>query len=1021
MGKRKSIGLPGGPNEYITHVSQVFSTDGYKRNSPDVNNPFNIINSGNITMEDVDFPIIGIDNLGNSQIMMPGGEYEFPGDKVFELPMAQDGDETWGEWAKRKALRAINPLAPVDDLLQVMSIPSNIIREITEGVSGIPGVGDEGAYGDGKFNWGNIIPDLENTSILDETPTQVPMSKVLGTEGFGKSMVVDMITDPSSYIGAGILKNVIKKGATSGGPKILKSVTPQLNKLSDDAVEMVEDLFGNQIKKSNAVRLNRVEDANVTNTTFSKPNPDGTMPYETGNWFGSTIEPLYLNMTKKAGTSNILNQHSNKRLLTTYLNPEDAKNFNILNLDPSTTAYQLSGGRGNLPIPTEYVIPPSLVSRLRDKGKVGQATEIMEGLQDFYKMYGGDLPKAQAGFFKNIIKQGAKKLDEFIPIIQRKLRTIEKDTGLYSKDNLIKQVDVPGTGVKIEQPTMLAKFLDGIGFNKLTGRNSYLPHWARRDGDNVVARTNMPGAWSFDNKGMELLYNPSGNYYHIPDAFINNPLTAGRTFKALEDFIPKGSILKQGPEGSLSTDSFKLMMNRLGRGRYSDITDYSDPNVLRSFNVYGKGPKGTISPDATNFLENSMFGLQRRGLVGEGFTGFDAGIPNLTIRKNFTEGGPLKIMNDGTLEMLTYPSSVFKDDEGNPEQTVMLDPVDLGVIKGPIALAKEQMEKDGITDELKKGYVEGKSEKAYNNIIPQGYGNIETNLDRYRRLAQNIGRDPDGLWYDGPKDNKNLYTIPNREDAFRLYLGMPQVNNSFGVSDYRPGDSEDKSMVYLKPNYFNEDPIRQALVDQYFKELDVDEDENLKELVDKKTIGNERGLPRGKYQGDGTAWPEADNSLGDFTFDMGEDEKGTYISIYDIWDLNPFQQGEGSSVNKSAEKLLSWFNTQSDKKATSESEVSALFGAGKPFEVYERIYIDPKTKKILPQAHCGGMIKRLPKKEMGGKLRLYKDYINGVYDKSPSRDYVEKVYDKLNRVYLSQAKQANMSTPNYIMSYLVDE
>ena len=1018
MGKRKSIGLPGGPNEYITHVSQVFSTDGYKRNSPDVNNPFNIINSGNITMKDVDFPIIGVDNLGNSQIMMPGGEYEFPGDKVFELPIAQDGDETWGEWAKRKALRAINPLAPVDDLLQVLSIPSNIIREVTEGVSGIPGVGDEGAYGDGKFNWGNIIPNLENTSILDETPAQVPMSKILGTEGFGKSMLVDMVTDPSSYVGAGILKNVIKKGATSGGPKILKSVTPHLNKLSDDAVEMVEDLFGNQIKKSDAVRLNRIEDANVTNTTFSKPNPDSSMPYETGNWFQNTADPFYLNMTKKAGTDQLLNQHSNKRLLTTYLSPKDAENFSILNLDPSTSAWQLSGGRGNLPNATEYVIPPPLVSRLRDQGKIGQSTELMEAMQNFYKMYGGDLPKAQAGFFKNLLKQGAKKLDEFIPALQRKLRTIEKDTGLYSKDNLIKQVDVPGTGVKIEQPTMLAKFLDGIGFNKLTGRNSYLPHWARRDGENVVARTNMPGAWSFDNKGMELLYNPSGNYYHIPDAFINNPLTAGRTFRALEDFIPKGSILKQGPEGSLSTDSFKLMMNRLGRGKYSDVTNYSDPNVSRSFNVYGKGPKGTISPDATNFLENSMFGLQRRGLVGEGFTGFNAGIPNLTIRKNFTEGGPLKIMNDGTLERLTYPSSVWKDKEGNPEQLVMLDEVVVDA-KGPIALAKEQMEEYGITDSLKEGYVEGKSEKAYNNIVPQGYGNIKTNLDRVRRYKGDLGRNKEELLHSiSPTGEKEYYTIPNREDAFRLYLGMPQVNNSFSVSDYRPGDSEDKSMVYLKPSYFNDEKIRQSLVDLYYREVDDGSIE-----LGEKHIGNERDIPgelRGKYQGDGTRFPHADNSLGDFTFNIGKDEKGTYISIYDIWDLNPFKGGKGSSVNKAGDKLLEYV-TSLGKKVTSESEVSEIFGAGKPFEVYEKIYIDPKTKKILPQAHCGGMIKRLPKKEMGGKLRLYKDYINGVYDKSPSRDYVEKVYDKLNRVYLSQAKQANMSTPNYIMSYLVDE
>ena len=50
MGHKKSIGLRGGPNEYITDISEFVSIEGYKKNSPDVNNPVNIIESSNITM-----------------------------------------------------------------------------------------------------------------------------------------------------------------------------------------------------------------------------------------------------------------------------------------------------------------------------------------------------------------------------------------------------------------------------------------------------------------------------------------------------------------------------------------------------------------------------------------------------------------------------------------------------------------------------------------------------------------------------------------------------------------------------------------------------------------------------------------------------------------------------------------------------------------------------------------------------------------------------------------------------------
>lgn len=104
---QESRGLPGGPNEVFEYITGVFSTDGYKRDSPDVNNPFNIINSGNITMKGVDFPVMGTDNLGNQQAMIPGNDYQFPGDQVFEIPMAQTGG---GKIGKRGFLYTNNDI-----------------------------------------------------------------------------------------------------------------------------------------------------------------------------------------------------------------------------------------------------------------------------------------------------------------------------------------------------------------------------------------------------------------------------------------------------------------------------------------------------------------------------------------------------------------------------------------------------------------------------------------------------------------------------------------------------------------------------------------------------------------------------------------------------------------------------------------------------------------------------------------------------------------------------------------------
>jgi len=73
----------------------VVTHTGYRRDSPDVGNPYNIIPSGRISMRDVDFPVFGIDNKGNSAMMYPEQEYKFAGDYVVEYPIKIKKMEQW--------------------------------------------------------------------------------------------------------------------------------------------------------------------------------------------------------------------------------------------------------------------------------------------------------------------------------------------------------------------------------------------------------------------------------------------------------------------------------------------------------------------------------------------------------------------------------------------------------------------------------------------------------------------------------------------------------------------------------------------------------------------------------------------------------------------------------------------------------------------------------------------------------------------------------------------------------------
>ncbi len=66
------------------------SESGYRRDSEDQHNDHNVIMTGCISMDAVDYPVVGMDELGNIKIMMPGSKHNFEGDRVLEVPLKHD-------------------------------------------------------------------------------------------------------------------------------------------------------------------------------------------------------------------------------------------------------------------------------------------------------------------------------------------------------------------------------------------------------------------------------------------------------------------------------------------------------------------------------------------------------------------------------------------------------------------------------------------------------------------------------------------------------------------------------------------------------------------------------------------------------------------------------------------------------------------------------------------------------------------------------------------------------------------
>ena len=181
----------------------------------------------------------------------------------------------------------------------------------------------------------------------------------------------------------------MSKGKNIKGPikEAIKKVK-EVIKPTDDMVEVfTSDGSKKLMKKTEAVRLNRIEDANVNNKTFTN--------YEDGNWFSDEIQPFYLNNAKNTLKGGLLNPGDPKRVMSAYLDPKDAKLFDVSKKGTST-ALEMSGGKGNLPIKGEYVLPPALVKTMREgtsgagyNTMIGNSESIMQNLDAFYKKLGG--------------------------------------------------------------------------------------------------------------------------------------------------------------------------------------------------------------------------------------------------------------------------------------------------------------------------------------------------------------------------------------------------------------------------------------------------------------------------------------------------------------------------------------------------------------------------------------------------------------------------------------------------------
>jgi len=198
--------------------------------------------------------------------------------------------------------------------------------------------------------------------------------------------------------------------------------------------------------------------------------------------------------------------------------------------------------------------------------------------------------------------------------------------------------------------------------------------------------------------------------------------------------------------------------------------------------------------------------------------------------------------------------------------------------------AKTELNTKGITSE-QEGSLRLINGILFKEITPLGYGSAYNVREIPKRII--FGRDK---------------MSDAKEDAWKMYLGMPQVYNSFAISDYKPTKSSENTYYYKIRNFTFPDYVAHTPNKDETKLIRV---ENLHDVIQELQKDPNKTL----FVGDDTQ-----DVMGIFKISLGEDERGTYISYYDEWDLNVFPESGGGFL-------------------------------GRAFEIYDRIYYDKETFK----------------------------------------------------------------------------
>lgn len=235
-------------------------------------------------------------------------------------------------------------------------------------------------------------------------------------------------------------------------------------------------------------------------------------------------------------------------------------------------------------------------------------------------------------------------------------------------------------------------------------------------------------------------------------------------------------------------------------------------------------------------------------------------------------------------------------------------------------------------------------------LLRRGLSNISENVNPYNYNDSDMRTGEDMPWIGraiegaiGKKEPNRILTeraaqqgidpytkLPSNEartriDLLNMFANRPQQYNTLEPSEYTPSVGAEKGSRYMKSKAIESDILNSMLTQtkQGKKMLES----GIRSEADLEKLLTESGLPYEKGRG---GYVMKVPGLGQGTLGVKKDEKGTYLSYSDIWDIDP----SSGKYSKDDTNLL-----------TTALGKFAKAGFISPQKVYGRIYFDEKTGK----------------------------------------------------------------------------